>query len=260
MPRKKSPKSVPSPVSAAAPDLVPTPETPVPARDSANQAAPATADRFPWMLADLQPLAVPLEEVQLDPRNARSHGGRSTDAQMASLRSFGQVKAIIGNRRNRQIVAGNGLYIAMSELRKQEPGRWTHIAVAWGDYTDEQQARLALADNRTAELSTWDEAVLAEISEQFAEQDQGLFDALALEELLPELPLEDLEAKPAPPPARSSKLKTYQVVVECTDAGDRRRLMTHLKKQGRRCRALTWEGDVKMPGAQEEEEEEVASG
>jgi ParB-like chromosome segregation protein Spo0J len=209
------------------------------------------------MLPNLQPLAVPLESLSLDPRNARSHGGRSTQSQMESLKAFGQVKPIIGNRRNRQIVAGNGLYMAMAELHKQEPARWTHIAVAWGDYDDKTQAKLALADNRTAELSSWDDAALADICALIEEEDQNLFDALGLEELLPELTPEDLGAEtkvPAQRAAKGGKLKTYQVVVECSDSADRRRLMTSLKKQGRRCRALTWEGEVKMPGGEEEGE------
>ena len=248
--KKPPPEPVSAPVSGPIPppDLAPSPQT---AAGSAN----AVPLRYPWIGADLQSLAVPLEDVQLDPKNARSHGGRSTASQIESLRSFGQVKPIVGNRRNRQIIAGNGLYIAMSELRKQDPARWTHIAVAWGDYDEKQQARLALADNRTAELSSWDDAALLEISGAFDEADRELFDALGLDELLPELPPDKTEeAKPAPLPEKS-KLKTYQVVVECSDSGDRRRLMTHLKKQGRRCRALTWEGEVKMPGTPEEEEE-----
>jgi len=217
-------------------------------------AAAAAIAAYDWMLPGLLPLAEPLESLRLDPRNARSHGGRSTESQIESLKSFGQVKPIIGNRRNHEIVAGNGLYIAMSELHKREPARWTHIAVAWGDYDEKTQAKLALADNRTAELSSWDDAALAEVCQLIEDEDETLFAALGLEELLPDPTPEDLgvETK-VPARAPGGKLKTYQVVVECSDGADRRRLMTSLKKQGRRCRALTWEGEVKMPGTTGEE-------
>lgn len=226
-------------------DLVASPDPPAPDPPMVATAAPAIL--YPWIGADLQSLAVPLQEVQLDPKNARSHGGRSTASQIESLKSFGQVKPIVGNRRNRQIVAGNGLYIAVSELRKLDPSRWTHIAVAWGDYDAKQQARLALADNRTAELSSWDDAALAEISAAFDEADRGFFDALHLDELL--LAAEEFEEPPAPEgnagggntPAKAEKTDSerWGIYVECTGEDQQRTLLERLSAEGLDVKGLT---------------------
>ena len=236
--KKPPPEPVSAPVSGPIPppDLAPSPQT---AAGSAN----AVPLRYPWIGADLQSLAVPLEDVQLDPKNARSHGGRSTASQIESLRSFGQVKPIVGNRRNRQIIAGNGLYIAMSELRKQDPARWTHIAVAWGDYDDKQQARLALADNRTAELSSWDDAALLEISGAFDEADREFFDALHLDEILPEA--QAIEEPPAAEPAESggggnkAPAERWGIYIECTSEEQQRTLLEKLSAEGLEVKGLT---------------------
>jgi DNA modification methylase len=103
---------------------------------------------------------VPVGALVLDPANARKHGSRNLDAIAGSLRQFGQRRPLVCRRAGGEtmVIAGNGTLEAARSLG------WTEvvITVVPDDWTSEQAKAYALADNRTAELATWDEAVLAE--------------------------------------------------------------------------------------------------
>ena len=190
----------------------------------------------------LRGLAVPMDQVHLDPKNAKEHDTASITAIAASLRQYGQLKPIIANRQNGQIEAGNGTYLAACSLA------WPSIAVVWVDHDPRQQRGFSIADNRSAEFARWNQDVLDELLGEIREETPDLY---------AELLLADLERQPDPPAAAESppakekpphQQSTYQVIVECSDAHDRQRLMRSLRKQGRRCRALTWDGVVASPG------------
>jgi hypothetical protein len=106
---------------------------------------------------DLVAKTVPIDAVHVDPRNARKHGRRNLDAIAGSLAMFGQRRALIVMP-DMTIVAGNGTLEAARSLG------WSEIVVTVvpEDWTPEQARAYALADNRTAELATWDDAVLQE--------------------------------------------------------------------------------------------------
>ena len=93
--------------------------------------------------------------LALDPRNARKHDQRSLDAIAASLAKFGQQKPIVISA-DGEVMAGNGTLQAAQQLG------WEHIESTTSNLTGQEARAYAIADNRTAELSTWDEAVLAE--------------------------------------------------------------------------------------------------
>lgn len=75
---------------------------------------------------------------------------------MGSLRQFGQRKPIVITDDN-VVVAGNGTLTAARMMD------WTKIDVVRvpEDWTQEKIMAFALADNRTAELATWDSEILA---------------------------------------------------------------------------------------------------
>jgi hypothetical protein len=225
-----------------------------------NPASKAPKDPLAYIHADLRHLALPLDTLVLDPKNARSHSNANIQAIARSLKEYGQVKPIVVNckpdaagEQTLVIEAGNGTYLAAQSLR------WTHIAALKVVHDPKAQRGFSLADNRTAELATWNDLVLAELLTDVQGESPDLYEELLLNELsaavMAEKPAAD--PKPAPPP---EKMNTYQIVVQCTDAGDRRRLLRSLREQGRRCRALTWEGQVEMPGAAEEEPESAETG
>lgn len=103
---------------------------------------------------DLQHMAVPIDSVTRDPVNARLHPERNMDAIKASLEQYGQVVPIVARKDTRVIVAGNGRHQAMCEMG------WTEVAVHFADLSEIEATGYGIADNRTADLATWDEKVL----------------------------------------------------------------------------------------------------
>lgn len=104
----------------------------------------------------LLPLAVPVSQLVLDPRNARKHDERNLDAIKDSLARFGQRLPLVVQKQGMVVRAGNG------RLRAALALGWDSIAAVVVDESDAEAAAFALADNRTAELAEWDWQQLAE--------------------------------------------------------------------------------------------------
>lgn len=104
----------------------------------------------------LQPLAVPIGSVNVDPANARRHPERNLDAIKSSLARWGQRAPIVVQREGMVVRAGNGRVVAAKALG------WTHIAALVVDESSVDATAFAIADNRTAELAEWDDQVLAD--------------------------------------------------------------------------------------------------
>lgn len=97
----------------------------------------------------LRPLTVPVAKLKIDPDNVREHDERSIDAITASLKEFGQRKPIVVQKKGMLVRAGNGTVEAAKRLK------WTHIAAVVINEPIDRSAAYAIADNRTAEHSTW---------------------------------------------------------------------------------------------------------
>jgi ParB-like chromosome segregation protein Spo0J len=98
-----------------------------------------------------------IKDLTPDPQNARQHDDKNLKAIQGSLKEFGQRKPIVITEEG-VIVAGNGTVEAAKRLG------WLEIQAVRvpGDWTAEQTKAFALADNRTAELASWNSIVLAE--------------------------------------------------------------------------------------------------
>lgn len=105
----------------------------------------------------LQPFAVPIANLKLDPKNARKHDERNLSAIGKSLSQFGQRLPIVVQKQGNVIRAGNGRVTAARKLG------WTHIAAVVVDESEAESVAFALADNRTADLAEWDTFNLSEI-------------------------------------------------------------------------------------------------
>lgn len=92
---------------------------------------------------------VALAGLMLDPKNAREHSERNIKAIADSVARFGQRRPIVVRRKDRRVIAGNGLVVALQSI-----GR-SHGEVLFVDDTDAEAAAFGLADNRTAELAAW---------------------------------------------------------------------------------------------------------
>lgn len=104
----------------------------------------------------LRPFAVPLGDLTPDPANARKHGARSLEAIAASLKRFGQQKPAVYDESG-VLVAGNGMLAAAKALG------WSHLAAVKSGLAGVERAAYGIADNRTAELSEWDDEALSEL-------------------------------------------------------------------------------------------------
>lgn len=118
---------------------------------------------------DLQQLAVDIDTLNVLPNNPR-HG--DIESVRKSYQQFGQRKPIVARRADRVVIAGNHQLLAARELG------WKDIAVVWVDDDEATAAAFTLADNRTSDLGTYDDALLhALLSQVEAADDAALFAA-----------------------------------------------------------------------------------
>ena len=170
----------------------------------------AAADN-PHITPQLRPLAVPVASIRPDPANAREHDDGSLDAIQASLRVFGQRKPIVVNRRTNRCEAGSGTLMAARALG------WPTVAAVFVDDDPATATGFALADNRVAELSSWNADALAKALDRVkAGMDESLDKVYAdLAELAPPPTLltDGLDAAtPAPPPAPAAPTAHVRMV------------------------------------------------
>ena len=102
----------------------------------------------------LRPLAAEIGELKDDERNARMHDEKNIAAIAASLAAFGQQKPIVIDGAG-VVVAGGGVLAAARRLG------WQYVAAVRTDLAGAARAAFAIADNRTGDLSNFDETALA---------------------------------------------------------------------------------------------------
>jgi DNA modification methylase len=149
----------------------------------------------------LLPLAVGVDTLQEDPRNARKHSTKNVDAIRQSLITYGQRKPIVVNKNTGVIEAGNGLYQAAKSLG------WTQIAAVIVEDDPATATGFAIMDNRSAELSDWDETILKSLLLELENTDFEMsatgFQSIEIEEVLsdirqPKVGLTDDDEVPEP--------------------------------------------------------------
>lgn len=166
-----------------------------------------------------------VDDLTLDPNNARKHNQKNLDAIAKSLQKFGQQKPIVITQDN-VVVAGNGTLEAARAIG------WKGINCVRipADWDEELIKAFALADNRTAELASWDSSILLD---QLRELDVsgwdvgslgfGNFDLKTKEEI--ETGLQELGER-------------YEVVIECEDENEQTALLLRLSQEGLRVKAI----------------------
>lgn len=107
---------------------------------------------------------VKLTDLVADPMNARTHGERSKEVLAESVRRHGAVRSIVVDETGK-ILAGHGMVEAAiaNGMESVEVVTWKPdqvVAVQVDGWTEDQKRDYALADNRTAEASTWNMAML----------------------------------------------------------------------------------------------------
>jgi hypothetical protein len=185
---------------------------------------------------DLQSLACLVTDVVKDPSNLRVHGAKSIESVRGSLAKFTQRKPIVVNRRTKVVEAGNGT------LEATVANGHEHIAVVWVDDDPLTATAFAIADNRTAELSSWDAPALKLQVEALGDYEVPGVDLDWLNELDPPEPDdataaqadEDEDADTGPQLGDMQ----FRLMVECGDEFKQAELLARLEEEGFTCQAL----------------------
>jgi|SRR5579863_710717 len=140
-----------------------------------------------------------IADLKPDPKNARKHGERNIAMLERSLEQFGSAGSIVIDE-NSQIIAGHGVVeaaanVGIEKVRPVEADGNEIIAVIRRGLSKKQKAELALADNRTQELSEWDVDALKE-SDAALEEFFTTGELEALEDHAAKV--KELEIKPPP--------------------------------------------------------------
>ena len=111
-----------------------------------------------------------IQDLKSDHKNARKRTDRSSSLIKQSLEKFGAARSIVIDEENR-ILAGNGTIegakaAGIKNLRVIETDGKEIIAVKRIGLTEEDKVGLALADNRTSDLSEWDAHMLQQLTQE----------------------------------------------------------------------------------------------
>lgn len=136
-----------------------------------------------------------LAALQPDPRNARTHNGRNLALIEAALKEVGAARSIVLDE-DGTVLAGNATVQAaraagITAVRVIETDGSELVAVRRSGLTGEQKRKLALYDNRAAELADWDAGVLAALQDEI--DLSGLWTEDELGELLARLDAPEVE-------------------------------------------------------------------
>lgn len=121
-------------------------------------------------MTDLAIEYLPIASIKPYERNARKHADKDVEAIVESIRAFGFDDPIGIWGKDNLIVEGHGRLIAAQKL-----GMDAVPCIRLDHLTDEQRRAYALAHNKTAELSSWLDDVLAGELADIADIDMGVF-------------------------------------------------------------------------------------
>ena len=151
---------------------------------------------------------VDINSVEAHPKNVRQG---DIGAISESLKAHGQYRPIVVDKRTNRILAGNHTWKAAKALG------WQEINAGFIETKDDDEAlRILLADNRTTDLASYDEAELANLLKDLANTDEGLtgtaFDGDALDQLLMDLEQEPFGLDLEPKYIQDLKVPQYEIV------------------------------------------------
>ena len=162
-----------------------------------------------------------LREYENNPRNNEN----AVAAVAASIEKFGWKQPLVIDAAG-VIVCGHTRYKAAQRL-----GQQAVPCVLADDLTEDEIRAYRLADNKTAELASWDFDKLDAELEKLAEMDMAAFGFDTSE---------DEEDEPKERDDLSDKVNAiYEVIVECADEFEQEEVFSRLNGEGLTCRVLT---------------------
>ena len=144
-----------------------------------------------------------INNLKSDHKNARKRTDRSAALIAESLKRYGAARSIVIDEDNR-ILAGNGTVegakkAGINKVRIIEAEGDELIAVRRTGLSEDEKVGLAIADNRSSDLSEWDNEMLRQLSEEHDLTPWFEDDELLAEVLEPEQGKTDPDDVPEPP-------------------------------------------------------------
>jgi ParB-like chromosome segregation protein Spo0J len=118
---------------------------------------------------------VAIRQLKHHPNNPRIG---NVEAIAESLSAHGQYRPIVANRQTNHIVAGNHTVKAARKLG------WKHVNVTWVDVDTKTELAMLVADNRLADLATYDEPLLIDLLQSMPDLSGTGWSQDAIDELL----------------------------------------------------------------------------
>jgi hypothetical protein len=180
---------------------------------------------------------VSIGALQSDPANARRHNPRNVSLIEEALQEVGAARSIVIDE-DGVVLAGNATIeaagnVGIEKVRIVEASGDEIIAVRRRGLTPRQKTRLALFDNRAAELADWDAEVMAGLAR--AEEDllATMWTASEIEALAAAEPENDEDG------GEGFNYKTqFGVIVICDDETSQRAVFERLSAEGMNCRVV----------------------
>jgi hypothetical protein len=179
-----------------------------------------------------------LSDLKQDPKNARKRTAQSKHLIQESLTRYGAARSIVIDESDR-VLAGNGTIegakaIGISKVRIIETDGNEIIAVKRIGLSEHDKVGLALADNRTSDLSEWDAEMLHNLSQ---EQDIGPW--FSEDDIIELLGKKDDFDPDDPTIDQTNKITdVFQIIVNCTSEQQQTDLLNRLLNEDFECRAL----------------------
>lgn len=162
--------------------------------------------------------------LQLTPHPKNARKGVIPEIKKSLLR-FGQYRPLVVSQRTNYVLAGNHTLRAILELN------WDEVAYVVLDIDEATEGRILLADNRLADLGTYDSLSEIDLLQGLDGDYEGTgYDATYLDALIAELSGDDEEYEPEI--GTEYKVVRYGVVVDCQDRIEQMALLTKLHEMG----------------------------
>ena len=100
---------------------------------------------------------IALTKLIPDPQNANTHGEQNLSVIRKNIEKFGMYAPLVVQKSTMNIIVGNGRYECLKAMGEEK------VDCVVLDITDAKAIELGIADNRSSELSEWDEDVLADL-------------------------------------------------------------------------------------------------
>lgn len=167
--------------------------------------------------------SIAIDQLQADPSNARKHNKKNLDAIKGSLTKFGQQKPIVVDAKN-IVIAGNGTLFAAKELG------WKELSIVRSDLIGPEATAFAIADNRTSELSEWDDDIL---KQTLAGLDIAGFDLKEIGFSEKDLDLNKDNQENSNEPDQF--LPKYEILVTFNDEHEQQQFFSEMQERGLSC-------------------------